>query len=92
MWAYIARRILLTVPTVIGIVMITMFLFHGVVKDPARAYVGKFATPQALEAARARMGIDKPKWFDAGAFTFCAVSLVELGKFALVHGARIAHG
>ena len=67
MWAYIARRILLTIPIVFGIVMITMFLFHGVVKDPARAYVGKFATPQALEAARARMGINKPKWFDLGA-------------------------
>src|SRR3954471_23419108 len=67
MWAYIVRRILLTVPIILGIVMITMFLFHGVVKDPARAYVGKFATPQALEAARARMGIDKPKWFDFGA-------------------------
>jgi peptide/nickel transport system permease protein len=69
MWAYVVRRILLTIPIVIGIVMITMFLFHGVVKDPARAYVGKFATPQALEAARARMGIDKPKWFNFSALS-----------------------
>src|SRR3954470_2311037 len=67
MWAYIARRILLTIPTVFGIVMITMLLFHGLVKDPARMYVGKFASPQALEAARHRMGIDKPTWFNFGA-------------------------
>src|SRR5687768_14979153 len=67
MWAYIVRRILLTVPIVIGIVIITMFLFTVLVKDPARLYAGRHATPQVLESIRARMGIDKPRWFDAKA-------------------------
>jgi peptide/nickel transport system permease protein len=67
MWAYIVRRILLTIPTVLGIVLITMVLFTGVAKDPARAYAGRFVTEQQLASARARMGLNKPKWLDAGA-------------------------
>ena len=35
MWAYIARRILLTVPIVIGILIVVMILFSVLVKDPA---------------------------------------------------------
>ncbi|MEA2735195.1 MAG: peptide/nickel transport system permease protein [Humisphaera sp.] len=69
MWAYIARRTLLTVPIVIGIVIITMILFTVLAKDPARMYAGRNASPQVIESIRARMGLNKPKWFDAGALT-----------------------
>jgi peptide/nickel transport system permease protein len=69
MWAYIARRILLTVPIVIGIVIITMVLFSVLVKDPARMYAGRNASPQVLESIRARMGLNKPKWFDFSALS-----------------------
>jgi peptide/nickel transport system permease protein len=62
MFAYIVRRIILTVPIVLGVVLITMLLFSGVAKDPARSYAGKFATERQLEQVRARMGLDKPKW------------------------------
>ncbi len=67
MWAYIARRLLLMIPTVIGIVLITMFLFNGLVKDPARLYAGKKASPQVVESIRARMWLDKPRWFNFSA-------------------------
>ena len=67
MWAYIVRRILLTVPIVLGIVFITFVLFRVVAPDPARAHVGKNPSPQQLEATRARMGLNKPLWFDAKA-------------------------
>jgi peptide/nickel transport system permease protein len=67
MWAYIVRRILLTVPIVLGVVLLTMLLFSAVAKDPARAYAGKFATPRQLEQVRARMGIDKPMWINVAA-------------------------
>jgi ABC-type dipeptide/oligopeptide/nickel transport system permease component len=55
MWAYILRRILLTIPTVLGIVLLTFLLFSLLSKDPARAYAGKQASPQTLEAIRAKM-------------------------------------
>lgn len=67
MLAYAIRRILWTVPIVLGVVMITFVLFAVVAPDPARQYAGKFATPEVLESIRARMGLDKPRWFDAAA-------------------------
>ena len=67
MLAYVLRRTLLMVPTVLGVVLITFVLFGVVSKDPARQYAGRFATPETLEAVRARMGLDKPLWVDLAA-------------------------
>jgi peptide/nickel transport system permease protein len=67
MWAYIVRRILWTIPIVLGVLIITFVLFTYISPDPARQYAGKFATPEALAAVRHRMGLDKPRWIDVGA-------------------------
>lgn len=64
MWAYIARRILLAVPIILGIVLLTFLLFGVVSSDPARAFAGKQVSEQQLQATRARMGLNKPKWFN----------------------------
>lgn len=64
MWGYIVRRILWTVPIVLGVVLITFCLFSLLSSDPARQYAGKYATPQALAAVRAKMGLNKPRWID----------------------------
>ena len=64
MWAYIVRRILWTIPTVLGVVLLTFVLFAVVAKDPARQYAGKKATPEVLESIRHKMGLDKPKWIN----------------------------
>ena len=63
MWAYIVRRILLTIPIVLGVVLITMILFSYVSYDPARAWAGRIASEAQLDAIRAEMGLDKPRWF-----------------------------
>ena len=63
MWAYIVRRILLTIPIVLGVVLITMVLFSYVSADPARSFAGRIASEAQLDAVRAEMGIDKPRWF-----------------------------
>ncbi len=62
MWAYIVRKILLTIPIVLGIVLITFFLFGIVAKDPARAYAGKYRSEAELRAIRHQMWLDKPQW------------------------------
>jgi peptide/nickel transport system permease protein len=67
MWSYILRRILLTIPTVFGIVLLTFVLFTLVSKDPARAYAGKQANQTTLRAIRHKMGLDKPKFFNPAA-------------------------
>jgi peptide/nickel transport system permease protein len=64
MWSYIVRRILLAIPTIVGIVLLTFTLFTLVAKDPARLYAGKRATPQVLAAVRHKMGLDKPLWIN----------------------------
>src|SRR3954469_4663274 len=64
MWVYIVRRILLTIPTVLGIVLLTFILFSLVSKDPARAYAGKQANETTLRAIRHKMGLDKPRFFN----------------------------
>src|SRR5688572_31867977 len=67
MLAYIVRRILLTVPIVLGVVVITFVLFSVVAKDPARQYAGKIVTEEGLQAIRAKMQLNKPRWFDTKA-------------------------
>src|SRR6478752_1118805 len=62
MWPYIARKLLLTIPIILGVVLITFLLFNVVAKDPARAYAGKQKTAAQLQAIRHQMGLDKPKW------------------------------
>ena len=67
MLAYIVRRILLTIPIVLGVVVITFVLFSVVAKDPARQYAGKIVTEEGLQAIRAKMQLNKPRWFDTKA-------------------------
>jgi len=67
MWAYIVRRTLLTIPTVLGILILTFSMFSLVAKDPARAYAGKQASAATLKAIRHKMGIDKPLFFNPSA-------------------------
>jgi peptide/nickel transport system permease protein len=62
MLAYIIRKLFLTVPIVLGIVLITFLLFSVVAHDPARAYAGKQKSEAQLQAIRHQMGLDKPKW------------------------------
>jgi len=64
MWSYIARRILWTIPIVLGVVLITFTLFSLVSKDPARIYAGKYATPEVLASVRHKMGLDRPLWLN----------------------------
>jgi len=66
MWAYIVRRILWTVPIVLGVMLITFTLFTLVAKDPARLYAGRHATPEVVAAIRHQMGLDKPVWINPG--------------------------
>lgn len=68
MWAYIVRRLLLAIPTVLGIMLLTFLLFSVVTKDPARVYAGKHATEEVLTAIRHRMGLDKPRWINLPLF------------------------
>ena len=57
---YIIRRLLESVPTTFGVLVLTFLLFHVVGGSPAEVVLGKNATSEALAAFDARFGYDKP--------------------------------
>jgi peptide/nickel transport system permease protein len=69
MWAYILRRLLLTIPIVFGVLLLTFSLFSLVSTDPARAFAGRNASEETVAAVRAKMGLDKPRFFNLAATT-----------------------
>lgn len=60
MWAYVTRRLLLAVPTVLGVTIIVFFMFGVVAENPAQTLLGPKATPEAVAALSAEMGTDQP--------------------------------
>ena len=57
---YIARRLLLMVPVLLGVSVLAFFLTQLLPGDPARAAAGRLASPEQLEAVRERLGLDRP--------------------------------
>jgi peptide/nickel transport system permease protein len=57
---FVARRILLAIPALFGLVLLTFILIHAVPGDPAAILAGDQATPQQIEALRAQYGFDRP--------------------------------
>ena len=47
MWAFLARRLVQSVPVLIGISLITFVLIYYLPADPARMYAGPSAKPEA---------------------------------------------
>ena len=61
MTAYIIRRLLYTIPLVIGVSLIVWAVFDsGVLGDPAAKMLGKAATPEKLEQLHEQLGYNKP--------------------------------
>jgi peptide/nickel transport system permease protein len=60
MGRYIARRILLTVPVLLGVATLVFALIHLVPGDPAEAMLGESASAADLDQLRTRLGLDAP--------------------------------
>jgi peptide/nickel transport system permease protein len=58
--AYILRRLALMAPVALMVTVIVFVLIHLTPGDPARAYLGEEATPEAVEAFRHQLGLDQP--------------------------------
>jgi peptide/nickel transport system permease protein len=59
MTAYLLRRILIALPTLLGLVVLVFLMVRLAPGDPAVLLAGEFATPETLEAIRARYGLDR---------------------------------
>jgi peptide/nickel transport system permease protein len=60
MTAFIARRLLLTVPVMLGVATLVFLLIHLVPGDPVQAMLGESASPADVADLRARLGLDQP--------------------------------
>lgn len=58
--ALIIRRLLLAVPVVLLVTIMVFSLMHMLPGDPATVILGQEATPEALEALREELGLNKP--------------------------------
>ena len=58
--AYFGRRAVSTVPMLLLVGLITFLLIHITPGDPASVVAGENATEEAIQAARVRLGLDKP--------------------------------
>jgi len=59
-WAYIARRLLLAVPLLLGMSVLVFGLMRLIPGDPAVAVLGYKATPEATRALREAFHLDEP--------------------------------
>jgi len=60
MLGFIARRILLSIPSLFGLLVLTFFLIRVVPADPAAALAGDNATPAQIAEVRHQYGFDRP--------------------------------
>jgi peptide/nickel transport system permease protein len=68
MLRFIVRRLLLTIPVLLGVATLVFSLIHLVPGDPVQAMLGDSATPQDVADVRARLGLDRPLPVQYGAF------------------------
>jgi len=60
MTSYIIRRLLLTIPVLLGILFVTFSLARLIPGDPCRAVLGEHATDEICDRFMERHGLDKP--------------------------------
>lgn len=60
MWGYIVRRLLLGIPTLLGVTVIVFSLMHLAPGDPISAMLPPDAPQEVVQMIRQQMGFDKP--------------------------------
>lgn len=57
---YILKRVLISIPVLIGVVFVIFFMLNVVPGDPVTLMMGEHIKPALIEAFRERMGLDDP--------------------------------
>src|SRR3954468_22847590 len=60
MLSMVLKRLLVAVPSLIGVVIVTFLLTRALPGDPAAYFAGPAATAEAVEQIRVKLGLDKP--------------------------------
>jgi len=78
MTRYLARRLLLTIPVLLGVATLVFALIHLVPGDPAQTMLGESASPDEVARLRTTLGLDKPLLAQYGDF-LAGVARGDLG-------------
>ena len=54
------KRLVVAVPSLVGVVIVTFLLTRALPGDPAAYFAGPAATKEAIEQIRVKLGLDKP--------------------------------
>ena len=65
---YLIRRLLLTIPVLLGVATLVFSLIHFIPGDPAQAMLGEGAAPEDVAQLRERLGLDRPLLVQYGSF------------------------
>lgn len=60
MHKYVTKRLLLTIPILLGVTILVFLLINIVPGNPATEILGENASPEAIAALNAKLGYDKP--------------------------------
>ena len=73
MLRYLVRRLLLTIPVLLGVATLVFALIHLVPGDPAQAMLGEGASEEEVVRLRANLGLDRPLLVQYQSFLFGAL-------------------
>jgi peptide/nickel transport system permease protein/oligopeptide transport system permease protein len=59
MFSFFLRRLILTIPIVLGVILIVTLSFELIPGDPVALMLGEFATPEAVASLRSALGLDR---------------------------------
>lgn len=65
---FLLRRLLLTIPVLLGVATLVFSLIHLVPGDPVQVMLGEGASPQDVADLRGRLGLDRPLYVQYGSF------------------------
>ena len=74
MTRFLLRRLLLTIPVLIGVATLVFSLIHLIPGDPVQAMLGDSASPQDVAALRDRLGLNRPLYVQYVGFMKGAVT------------------
>jgi len=79
MFQYTVKRLLSTIPVLLGISVMLFFMLRALPGDPAQVLAGDMATQKEVELIRHQLGLDRPTYIQYGHFLWRLVRL-DLGN------------
>ncbi len=81
MLQYVIKRLLSTIPVLLGISLLLFFMLRALPGDPAQVLAGQMATPEDIELIRHQLGLDRPVYVQY-AFFLGRLAKLDLGRSA----------